>query len=514
MIKNIFIPSSINGYFLSPQKISSFVFSSDQIDICEAIAKSRTINFKNFTTSKIEINSGLSYEEQAKSIIGLNLKSYKPAIISVSIPNTKVFFKEVTLPFLDKHKIENVLNFEIENSLPFSINSSQITFIILNQDKLKGSTTVLAAAVQNKDLEYYQELFKTINKKVDFFTIELFDNYELFKEILNKKGESVFINIENNSTTITHLKSNNLKSFRILPTGILDLINKKSQDSKDQDAYIEKDLDKYISDIELTLNNFSKDNNLKNIDTILLEKNNYIYDFSKILSQKLKLKFKNLDLNLIRKIKSFKIKKSFGLDKINFSNFSAIYTSTINNSYSLIKLDNNNESLLKKQIFVGLVLSLSIVGLLIANTFTEVGKLKTKIKKLETKTIKYLSKEISLDSRESKTLSRAINSAEEKVDQEAGIWFAFSKQTRLSFLEYLQELSEKINPVELGLKIKKLGLTNQTLIISGQVKDFKSLNDLSSALKGSNLFTLDKEPEDTDFEIKITLQGNSEEGLL
>lgn len=87
-------------------------------------------------------------------------------------------------------------------------------------------------------------------------------------------------------------------------------------------------------------------------------------------------------------------------------------------------------------------------------------------------------------------MQRAETEAAEKVQREEELWFAFSRQTRFSFLKALQEMSSAIDRDAIGLKLRKLVITPNALLFEGEVKDFNALKVLERELRESNLFII------------------------
>ena len=106
---------------------------------------------------------------------------------------------------------------------------------------------------------------------------------------------------------------------------------------------------------------------------------------------------------------------------------------------------------------------------------------------------------------------RAVKYAQTKLEEEENLWFAFSKEARFSYLEYLQELSIRIDRESLGIKFKRLSmeLEDGSITLEGEIKDsdFKSLTILEESLKESKLLQHSTIPQDmiqTDYNTKTT----------
>src|SRR3990167_721006 len=265
MIQNLFIPNAINNYYLISQKILSFSLSRNHVTACQILAAGNTVTIQEIYREALEFDSGLTYEQLVSAAIKKIIKKNKFNLITLTVSNTHTIFKELELPFLDAQKINQVLRFEVEASLPFTIDKAVVSFIVTSQDLTKKSSRVLAAVVQTKDLEYYQELFKKAGLKgVDQFTVELFDSYALFQKIpeynqpytqLNtiqasipaninssdqanltnltkNKTAQIFLNISDSTTTVIYLEHNKLQLSRIIPRGFNNLARQFSQRAK------------------------------------------------------------------------------------------------------------------------------------------------------------------------------------------------------------------------------------------------------------------------------------------
>ena len=149
---------------------------------------------------------------------------------------------------------------------------------------------------------------------------------------------------------------------------------------------------------------------------------------------------------------------------------------------------NANNTLFMQQIITTFTFFLLLMITLISNNFWHIGTLKKEIQQSEQEVITTLKK---LDLADGKTLTIVLKNAEEKVSEEEGIWFPFSQQMRVSFLYYLEKLSTAIDSKAIGLKVKRLVITQQepaTITLEGEVKDFDALKILERELKSTGLF--------------------------
>ncbi len=543
MVKNLFIPDAINNYYLISQKILSFSLNRNHVAACQIIASGKTITMQEIYREELEFDSGLTYEQLVSAAIKKIIKKNKFNLITLTVPSTHTIFKELELPFLDAQKISQVLKFEVEANLPFAIDKAVVSFIITNQNQVKKSSQVLAAIVQKKDLEYYQDLFKKAGiKGVDQFTVELFDNYALYQKIPDYNqvnANQIFLNLSDSTTTVIYLAHNKLQLSRIIPRGFAQLVRQFAlrakltypealevikhinlsqaiQQSVDEEHAVQLKavLSEFFNLISATLESFAVNLKSQHPDykfefkqVVLLQSEQTITGLSEIISQNFNIRCYNLELSKLLGNKIFKT--SLELNSMDYGPIAGAYNSTVQD-HSNLEYARTGSGLLKNQIAVGLIFSLIILAALSTHIFWEITNLSNKFQKAESETLNALSKTFNLDAKEKKTLPLAIRSSEGKIEHESKIWFAFSRQTRVSLLEYLQELSKIIRPEELGLKLESLTIADTQMTLHGHVQDYKALTQLTFELKESRLFELPKVPQDINFEIVLNLKNGEQ----
>ena len=97
------------------------------------MTKKKTVKKDDTTTYDVTISVNLE-----KMIEGL---AYD--FVKLIIPSSQVLFKFLTLPLLDLEQIKMVVPFEIEQSLPFSLQEVSIDCIQLKKDNIKKESFIL-----------------------------------------------------------------------------------------------------------------------------------------------------------------------------------------------------------------------------------------------------------------------------------------------------------------------------------------------------------------------------------
>ena len=144
MIREIFLPQELQGYYIFPKRIIGFTVSKTYICATQIYFTGNTTSIEKYIEKQLEPGSSTDYKERAiKAIQSIleSLDSYD-AIYS-SLSSSLCIFKELKLPFLSHEKIGMVINFEVEPLLPFSVNDAVIDFIITKKNLEDKSSEVL-----------------------------------------------------------------------------------------------------------------------------------------------------------------------------------------------------------------------------------------------------------------------------------------------------------------------------------------------------------------------------------
>jgi Tfp pilus assembly PilM family ATPase len=113
-----------------------------------------------------------------------------------------------------------------------------------------------------------------------------------------------------------------------------------------------------------------------------------------------------------------------------------------------------------------------------------------------------------LDLRGEKSIKTILEKAEEKLKTEKALWFAFSAQQEHSVLEYLQDLSVQIDRSAVGLQVKSMHLDYEKVSMSGNVKNFESLDLFEEELSSLQLLQLLEKPRELTFTVQFKPKEN------
>ena len=115
-------------------------------------------------------------------------------------------------------------------------------------------------------------------------------------------------------------------------------------------------------------------------------------------------------------------------------------------------------------------------------------------------------KKVGLESKKT-SLPLIIKDVKKIIEDQEKIWFSFSQQKRFSFLFYLAELTKQLDKKTLGLSLKKLTITPDSILISGEVKDYPALQLMETELNESLYFKTLVPLQETSFNVNIKIKN-------
>lgn len=512
MIKNIFLPEKIGNYYLFAKRIVGLDIGKTIIRATQLQATGNSVVVEKCLQEHIEVNGT---ERVAQAIASILSKCDKFDEIRVGLPSNVAVFKELRLPFTSHEKIKMVINFEVEQLLPFPVQDAVIDFIITKVNEQDGSAEVLVAAVQKKHVLSYMQLFEKTGIAPDIVTIDLFQLYGLYKQIphyANMPGSVVVIDLGFQTTRIAHIDSGQLRSIRFLSQGIWDAAKsvaethnqtpseimdyfmrfgfEKTGDQKYNKAMIDA-LSKYWQTINFTLNSFvfqsSQEQPIGKI--ILLGAGANILGISSFVTQQSGVESEIFDVQSIIQNNLITIKNGTRIDYDAIMSFSIAYPSALVENFNLLKDDlaPSDTTLLMKQLITALALGVIIICSLGAYTFFEVHKFSTELHESKKEALDELkSKFKKIEDDDVTDLEDAIEIAKGEVKLQKAIYDAF--QERTSFLKYLFELFTKIDSESLGLVVESIAFRDNTITLKAKVRDYTELKMLEHELSKSKLF--------------------------
>ncbi len=497
MIRNIFLPQKINNYYLFKKRVVSFTFSKDSVSALCITLYGHTKTINTVITEKILHDqyetADLALLNAIKKIIN-SIGSYTELIVVVN--SDHAIFKELTIPLLDEEKISQVIKFELENYLPFPIDNALFDFIITNQNKTEQKSDVFTVSLQQDVINKYAQPFIELGIKIDTFCIDAFAVYDLFSiinTVIDEKAKLIVVSSELKTVTL-YLEKNILKKIRVLDQSF-DTNNSQNNNESWWQA------------LKFTFESCSE-NWTGEKETVLL--GNYS---SEIINQA-SSQFINtyIHINTEKIITGLAINQSEGVvtETIPLAGLAASLNLPLTENFNLQKSKNTTDFSKNTIINYATITTLLIIiyGSLSLNAFFEIQKFKNASEQIKKNIIKDL--KTALPSLKSNSAAESIRKAKTEITKEENIWFAFSSQTKHSFLTYLLELSTMIDRETLGLNLKKMTFNKNGIILDGNVRSFDAVEELIKQLKNTNLFTQVPNLQKTEFSMPLTFVNQEE----
>ncbi|MGA1864830.1 MAG: pilus assembly protein PilM [bacterium] len=455
------------------ERILGIVLSSHTIDLCQV---NKGLNFMEVThsislplPSEIKVDRIKEIGSFIRDICSRN--NIKPDIVYSAIPSRASMLRHLHLPFTDMNKIAKVYPYEIEQTLPCSLDDVVMDYHIIESDHSSG-TDILVAILPKKTLEEHLDILKSAGIEPRATTLEPVGLFFLNKTFFKKdKLVECIIDLGAKKATII-------------------LINKeKILMAREIDRFEnDEDISNLCDQISLTLTSFMTDSDL-NVEKITL-----IGDFT-LISKLENLLFERMGIK-IRSLFSYKglpIKLSgngagrasflaapLGLcvgkkfkkgETWNFRQAEYAYQKT----YTIPR---------KKALILG-ISALIIIILGFMNMAARSGLYKNRLGLLENEANTILSQTVP----NIKWGPDTISQLKKKIDQELEI----QKQYRFFFdegpnaIDILRELSIRI-PKEYEIIIQEVLYQQDKVRIKGKVETFEMLEKVKKGLSESKIF--------------------------
>lgn len=517
MIKGILLPEKIGNYYLFTQRIVGFDIGKTHVTATKILLRGNNTIIQQCLEEKLDAGNAANYAQRAgKAIESLIKRVGSYDYIVSSLASTSVITKEITLPFTDMSKIEQVIPFEIESLLPFDLDQAAIDFIVTKQDIEQNISTVLIAAVQQSTIDEHIALFSQLGLDPDRITIDLIQLHGLYQMIPKYKniaGAVALIDLGFNATRIAYIYDGQLRRIRTLPTGISHLskiiadhmniqpgeafeyilrFGIHNPDNPEYEKLISESLSQFFSKIQFTLASAATQINVGNaINKILLVGGGaHIKALPEFASKLFGTPCQLFETQAITLNNNIEIKKQIKIPLANTISLATALENPGNPDFNLNKI--TQQKIATRQFATQFIVASILTGFiligLIGNSWLSGSILNKEIQESEQEAIDLIESSLNLAPEDMPDLETALENAKRKVIQEEKRFDAFSRQKRNSILMRLTQLTHDIDRKGIGLQIKSLAIDENGLSITGKVKDDEAITNLQEQLKKSNLF--------------------------
>ena len=224
MIRSLFIPTSVDSYYLFSQRIVAGEITLSHVRMTLVIAQAKTRTVKKVVEKVIDNNTAVPYEDRVVEALLAALKEIGPYDQYYSVlPTNAVIFKELTLPFTSLKRIKMVLPFEIEPMLPFPLVEATVDCVITHQTETES--TIYIAALKNDAFAAHLELLSRATIDPRKITVDILELYALYRAIYPgvSTETDVMLYVGYHATRIGIMHRGTLVATRYVPQGLLKL---------------------------------------------------------------------------------------------------------------------------------------------------------------------------------------------------------------------------------------------------------------------------------------------------
>lgn len=532
MIQDIFIPTRIGSYYIFSQKIVGFEISSQSV-------QAHLISFAQHKKTIVK-SMEMRLQDQNPATISYAIKKIlttmgsHDSVISC-LSSGSVIYKELTVPFIGRDKIDLIIRYELEPFLPYAVDQAVIDFIITHEQKDKQQTTVLVAAIAQKDFDQHLEYFNKAGVNLSQVTVDLFAWYDFYRNVMYTPAAQttlLFVDFGYDSIRFLYISKGILQAVRVLPYGLIGLIKKLNykmhdpsldnfeklfeQDvmmSHEQQAIYRLLVDEFVNQLTLSLSFFEKQvahyiQPLKimctGIGSQLPQSMELIIDRTSIPAEL----FDGIKLSM-----QYGIILPAGAKKtVDIYNrwpllITAADESPIN--FLIEQKKKHANSLLLRQLIVAACLSVTTIIAMYAYTHYQLQIWHKDYEKSRKQMSLILKEEMDLDIKGIKRVPDIVAAAAAKLQQTKKVCLSFDLNNN-NFLYYLEKLCTKIDREGLGLQVKKLSMQDKIIRMQASIEKtddpaiaWKNLDTFTQELMDIPEFSLETIPAELAFTVVL-----------
>ena len=487
---DIFVPEHSKGNYLLPTTVLGITIEQDTVVGTVLNLNKTAITVQKTVTQSFDDSKGSRQSKITTALTALVKKAGPSNKIVVSLPSSLVMFKELSFPFSDPDKIRMVLRYEVEALLPFPVNEACVDFLITKNYPEQNRSDVIIAAVQKKFVDEHLKPFNEAGIDIANVTVDAIGLYGLYLRQMGQAitGNTALVALEPETSRVIFFTDGQLKHIRTLRQG-----------------FASKDTDAVWNSINFTLQSFADENTqdqkIKKVSLFGLT------DKEAIDEANAKIAFPCETFSLPKFLAQTEIGLNISKTSLNLMSFMTALPLVNGRFFTLLPnhLTQQEQSRLNRQVITALILSVGTVLLLGVHSFTQIRKLSAELELSQKQVLQTIKKSFPAI----KTNSRrdALDFAQREVKKEENIWSSFSAQTRQSFLQYLYDLSTKIDRETLGLNLKKMVISKNVISLEGNVRSFDAVEQFEHQLRETKLFSHIPDMQKIDFSVQLPLDN-------
>lgn len=536
MIRTIFIPEKIGSYYVWPKKIVGIDIGPTEIYATLCIARGNTRTIRLLVEQPIG-TEGSHQERITTALKNLQTKLGAYDMLFVALPSSLVVFKELSLPFIGLKKIKQVIPFEAEALLPFTLESAIIDVIVTQEDRKNKSSQVLIAAVKKEYLNDYLQPFEAAGIQVDKVTVDMFELYGFYQSIPSYQQDThtvALIDLGFYTTRIALITDGQLKYIRSINKGLVTIAKKLSTtlgtdtaqsletlmrfglEENESTVKINEAFDELMQEIKLSILSYTQ--RLKATDGL-----------NKVIIMGAGADMPGI-VDLVRSIMGVEVqilqaKKMIHNGQIQSDvktipnsflvSIATALSSSVTDEFNLLHLqqEQKEDTLLTYQIISLCSLALLMLFSFSLYSYLRVRNLRAAYNSSQTEAVDELRRVFKLKPNQTVNLEVANRAATTELRKQETAWQRLSTENRYSLLRDLTELSKCVDTRESQLNLSSLSIKDDVIKLYGSVPGYEQLTKLQNQLSCPWFKKLPK-LQDLNFKSEpITLTVNKEQEL-
>jgi type II secretion system protein L len=143
------------------------------------------------------------------------------SVCVAAIPADRVSFRNIQVPFKQAKKIKQILPFELEPTLPFSVDSQIIDFQALKNESGSEQTDLITAAVDISHLQSYLDLLSAYQLDPQVVTISGYPAALCLARLAEIPEQTMVISVGRQKSALYFISAGQLCLVRSIPSGSL-----------------------------------------------------------------------------------------------------------------------------------------------------------------------------------------------------------------------------------------------------------------------------------------------------
>jgi len=136
------------------------------------------------------------------------------AVTAVSFPADQVSYRNIQVPFREPRKIQQVLPFELEPILPFSVDNLVVDFNTLTLPEQSENTGILAATVEKGELALFKENLTAYQIDPQSVCVGGYQTVLCLSQLSDIPDHALFVDIDNRRSTLFAVVSGQIRLVR------------------------------------------------------------------------------------------------------------------------------------------------------------------------------------------------------------------------------------------------------------------------------------------------------------